>query len=246
VRAGDEQRRRLERNLHDGVQQRLAAISIELGTVSDFLAEDSPLRSRTDRVARDVEDTLDEVREVSHGLYPPVLSDWGIVVALERTRVPSDLPLELRATGVGRYPAEVESAIYYCCIEAIQNATKHGGPGVQISIALHEDAEKLSFEVRDDGPGFDVCAATGGIGLQNMRDRLGALDGRLSIITGSAGGTTVSGSMALRTSENSTDARPARPAPDQTGDRSLAGAHPNSAASAAPARGGASSSARSD
>jgi signal transduction histidine kinase len=213
VRAGDEQRRRLERNLHDGVQQRLAAISIELGTVGELLAEDSPLRSRVDQAGRDVEDTLDEVREVSHGLYPPVLSDWGIVAALERTRVPGDVPLELRATGVGRYPAQLESAVYYCCVEAIQNATKHGGPGVRISIALREQADELSFQVSDNGPGFDASTATGGMGLQNMRDRVGALDGRLSIITATGGGTIVSGAIPLRASETSTGPRPGREPP---------------------------------
>jgi signal transduction histidine kinase len=207
VRAGDEQRRRLERDLHDGVQQRLAAIRIDLGTVSDVLAEDSPLRSRLDRVGQDVEEALDEVREVSHGLYPPVLSDWGVAAALERIRLPGDATLELRATGIGRYPAELESAVYYCCLEAIQNATKHGGPGVRISIALREDANGLSFEVRDDGPGFDASTASGGMGLQNMRDRLGALDGRLSITTAGSGGTTVSGSVPVRMNENPTDPR---------------------------------------
>jgi signal transduction histidine kinase len=207
VRAGDEQRRRLERNLHDGVQQRLAAIRIELGTVGDVLAEDSPLRGRLDRVGRHVEEALDEVREVSHGLYPPVLSDWGIVAALERTRAPGDVPLELRATGIGRYPAELESAVYYCCLEAIQNATKHGGPGVRISIALREDADGLSFEVSDDGPGFDASLASGGMGLKNMRDRLGALDGRLSINGAGSNGTVVSGAIPLRTGENPTGLR---------------------------------------
>jgi signal transduction histidine kinase len=207
VLAGDEQRRRLERNLHDGVQQRLAEIRIELGTVSDGLAEDSPLRSRLDRVGGHVEDALDEVREVSHGLYPPVLSDWGIVAALERTRAPGGVALDLRATGIGRYPAELESAVYYCCLEAIQNATKHGGPGVRISIELREDADGLSFEVRDDGPGFDATTASDGMGLQNMRDRLGALDGRLSITPAGSDGTIVSGVIPLQTSESSTGSR---------------------------------------
>jgi signal transduction histidine kinase len=189
------------------VQQRLAEIRIELGTVSDVLAEDSPLRSRLDRVGGHVEDALDEVREVSHGLYPPVLSDWGIVAALERTRVPADVALELRATGIGRYPAELESAVYYCCLEAIQNATKHGGPGVRISIELREDADGLSFEVRDDGPGFEASAASGGMGLQNMRDRVGALDGRLTITRAGNHGTIVSGAIPLWTSENSPGSR---------------------------------------
>jgi signal transduction histidine kinase len=207
VRAGDEQRRRLERNLHDGVQQRLAAIRIELGTVGDLLAEDSALRGRVDRIGLSVADALDEVREVAHGLYPPVLSDWGIVAALERIRLPGDATLEIRATGIARHPAELEAAVYYCCLEAVANATKHGGPSVRISIALREHPDALNFQVTDNGPGFDASAARGGMGLQHMRDRLGALDGRLSIITGNGGGTTVSGSIPLRTSENSTGPR---------------------------------------
>jgi signal transduction histidine kinase len=207
VRAGDEERRRLERNLHDGVQQRLAAIGIELGTVGDLLAHDPPLRGRLDRIGQSAEEALDELREVSHGLYPPVLSDWGIVAALERIQVHGDATPEIRATGIGRYPAELESAVYYCCLEAIQNATKHGGPAVRISVALREDADGLSFEVSDDGPGFDTSTAHGGMGLQNMRDRLGALDGRLSIITSNSGGTTVSGSIPLRAGENSSGSR---------------------------------------
>jgi signal transduction histidine kinase len=198
VRAGDEERRRLERNLHDGVQQRLATIRIELGTVGNLLADDSEPRNRLDRIGQSVEDALDEVREVSHGLYPPVLSDWGVVAALERIHVPGDATLEIRATGIGRHPAELESAVYYCCLEAIQNATKHGGPAVRISIALREDAGELHFEVADDGPGFDASTAGGGMGLQNMRDRLGALDGRLAIMTSpDHGGTRVSGSIPL-------------------------------------------------
>jgi signal transduction histidine kinase len=121
--------------------------------------------------------------------------------------VPGDVPLEIRATGIGRYPAELESAVYYCCLEAIQNATKHGGPGVRVSIALREDADGLSFEVRDDGPGFDASTASRGMGLQNMRDRLGALDGRLSISRAGGNGAIVSGVIPLRTSENSTGSR---------------------------------------
>jgi signal transduction histidine kinase len=198
VRAGDEERRKLERNLHDGVQQRLATIRIELGTVGNLLAHDSALRQRVDRMSQSIEDALDEVREVSHGLYPPVLSDWGIVAALQRIHVPGGATLEIRATGIGRHPAELESAVYYCCLEAIQNATKHGGPAVRISIALREDAGELIFEVTDDGPGFDASTAGDGMGLQNMRDRLGALDGRLAIMNSpDRGGTRVSGSIPL-------------------------------------------------
>ena len=91
--------------------------------------------------------------------------------------------------------AELESAIYYCCREAIQNASKHGGPSVRISVFLHDDACSVGFEVSDDGPGFEVSTATGGGGLQHMRDRMLLLGGRLSIVSHAGVGTVVSGAI---------------------------------------------------
>ena len=112
---------------------------------------------------------------------------------------PANATLEIRAAGIGRHPAELESAVYYCCLEAVQNATKHGGPALRISIALREDAGELIFEVTDDGPGFDASTPGGGIGLQNMRDRVGALDGRLAVRSSpDRGGTRVAGSIPLQ------------------------------------------------
>jgi signal transduction histidine kinase len=99
---------------------------------------------------------------------------------------------------VGRHAPELESAVYYCCAEAIQNATKHGGPGVHVTVTLREDPEELSFEVSDDGTGFDPAQPNGGTGLQNMRDRVGALDGRVSISKERDRGTSVSGAVPLR------------------------------------------------
>jgi signal transduction histidine kinase len=195
VRAADSERQKLERNLHDGVQQRLIGIRIELGLAATD-ADDASLRGRLDAVGESIEATLEELREISHGIYPPVLTDWGIVPALEHVRAGSATAISIRATDVGRYPPEVESAVYYCCVEAVQNAIKHGGPGVRLSIALSADLGELSFTVSDDGPGFQPSGARRGVGLQNMQDRLGALDGRLAIATG-PGGTTVTGSIPL-------------------------------------------------
>jgi signal transduction histidine kinase len=214
VRAGDSERRRVERNLHDGVQQRLIAIRIELDLAADLADETSELRTRLNALSQNVEDALDELREVSHGLYPPVLSDWGIVAALERVQPRSSAPLAVSAAGVGRHPPEVESAVYYCCLEAIQNATKHGGQAVRISVTVRERANELTFHVTDDGPGFDPSASHGGTGLQNMRDRLGALDGRLSIVTAAGEGTTVVGAVPLQTVGTERPARVAGEGPD--------------------------------
>jgi signal transduction histidine kinase len=202
VRAGDSERRKLERNLHDGVQQRLVAIRIDLSLAAELDAADSAMRSRLTAIGQSVEEALDELREVSHGLYPPALSDWGLVAALERINLRLGAPLAVRATGISRHPPDLEAAVYYCCLEAIQNAVKHGGPGARITVALRQDAHELTFHVTDDGPGFDPSAPSAGTGLQNMRDRLGALDGRLSIVTEDGQGTTVTGSIPLRVSDN--------------------------------------------
>jgi signal transduction histidine kinase len=198
IRAGDAERRKVERNLHDGVQQRLTAIRIHLGLASDVGAEDSEMRRTLEEIGDSVETALDELRDIAHGLYPPVLSDQGLVAALDRIQRRPGAPLAVHATGMGRHPPELESAIYYCCLEAIQNANKHGGPAVRITVALRQHSDELTFHVTDNGPGFDPSQPREGAGLQNMRDRLGALDGRLSILTGPGKGTTVGGSVPLR------------------------------------------------
>ena len=121
------------------------------------------------RDVADLDEAIDELREVAHGLYPPVLSRMGLLNALEHVRYHATTPIAIDASGLGRHPAELEAAVYYCCLEAIQNATKHG-PGLHVSVALREPDNQLTFEVTDDGPGFDPSDAHGGMGLQNMRD----------------------------------------------------------------------------
>ena len=128
VRAADEERRKVERNLHDGVQHQLIAIMIRLGMAAEDATVDGATRDRLTLITGDVEEALEEVRAVSHGLYPPVLLDLGLVAALQSVQRRTPVPLSLDADGVGRYSPEVESAVYYACLEAIQNATKHGGP----------------------------------------------------------------------------------------------------------------------
>jgi signal transduction histidine kinase len=197
VTAADNERRKLERDLHDGVQQQLIGVRIKLAITGESDAGASAMRSELDGVGEDLDEAIDELREVAHGLYPPVLSRMGLRNALEHISYHATTPVAIDAAGIGRHPLELESAVYYCCSEAIQNATKHGGAGVHISVALREDDGKLSFEVTDDGPGFDPSEANGGTGLQNMRDRVGALDGRVTIVTTIGHGTAVSGSVPL-------------------------------------------------
>jgi len=138
----------------------------------------------------------------------------GLLHGLEHVSYHAMTPIAIDGSGIGRHPVELESAVYYCCLEAIQNATKHGGAAVHVSVALREDDDKLSFEVTDDGPGFDPSRPHGGTGLQNMRDRVGALDGHVSIVTAIGDGTTVSGSVPLPRDHDHSDALVLRHVPD--------------------------------
>lgn len=208
VAAGDNERRRLERNLHDGVQQRLVAVRINIGVAREVANEDSVVGGRLDSIGDSVDEAIHDLREVAHGLYPPVLSQFGLIDALQHVQRHSAPPLTISAADIGRHPAELESAIYYCCLEAIQNATKHGGEGVRIAVTLRETEDVVSFEVADDGPGFDPSVTRDGAGLQHMRDRVGGLDGRLSIATSPGEGTTISGSVPLHGAEGTRGGSP--------------------------------------
>jgi signal transduction histidine kinase len=210
VTAADNERRKLERDLHDGVQQRLVGVRIKLAIAGESDADAPAIRADLDGIGEDLDETIDELREVAHGLYPPVLSRMGLLNALEHVRYHATTPVAINASGLGRHAVELESAVYYCCSEAIQNATKHGGADVHVSVTLREADDRLSFEVTDDGPGFDPLRAHSGTGLQNMRDRVGALDGHVSIVTAIGNGTTVSGSIPLPRDEDGSDAPPAR------------------------------------
>jgi signal transduction histidine kinase len=192
VRAADDERRKFERNLHDSVQQQLISINLRLEMEADEGDLSDSSRERLLEITKSVEATLAQVREIAHGLYPPLLIASGLPTALRRLYAHAASPPEIDAVGVGRYEPEIESAVYYCCSEAIQNATKHGGRDVHVSVALAEADGWLTFRVVDDGPGFAVGEVRG-LGLQNMEDRLGALGGRLTIATAPGRGTSISG-----------------------------------------------------
>jgi signal transduction histidine kinase len=193
--AGNEERRKLERDLHDGAQQRLVAVLINLGAVSRGCGDPST-RSALLSLEAELESTLTELRELAHGIYPPVLADAGLVAALDGL----DPAARLKVTAgpeVGRYPEAIESAVYFCCLEAIQNAVKHAGPAPQVVIGLREDQHGLRFKVQDSGPGFDSSTARAGAGLRNMRDRMEAVDGRLVLTSVPGEGTSVMGIVPL-------------------------------------------------
>ena len=198
VAARDTERRKIERDLHDGVQQELVAVRMQLELASESAGGDGSIRDELHEIGGSVEHAMHELRGIAHGLSPPVLIKRGVRAALKQALHRSAVPVAFSATEITRYPAEVESAVYYCCLEAIQNATKHGGPDVKVSVTLLDDGDELRFEVTDDGTGFDPADAHGGMGLQNIRDRVGAIEGRVSFISAVGAGTVVAASIPLR------------------------------------------------
>lgn len=192
--AADRERRRIERDLHDGAQQRLVALGIRLELAGDLVEADPTKAARRLReLARDVDDAVEEVRSLAHGLVPPLLVERGLVDALREVAAASPLTATVRSNDVGRYGPEVESAVYFCCREALQNAAKHAAGARYVSVTICED-EELRFEVRDDGAGLPDGPHQHGAGLTNMRDRIGAVGGRLSIESAHGEGTRVAGS----------------------------------------------------
>jgi len=195
----DRQREMLERDIHDGVQQRLVAVRIRLALATELAPGDARVRTLLGEIGDNLDEAIDELREVANGIHPQVLTDHGLVAALKQVARGAAGAVAVTSTGLTRQPAELELAIYYCCREAIQNASKHGGPSVSISICLHDEANGVGFEVSDDGPGFDVAeAAAARRGLQHMRDRMAVVGGRLSIDSQRGVGTVVSGAVPSR------------------------------------------------
>ncbi|HXW87413.1 MAG TPA: histidine kinase [Streptosporangiaceae bacterium] len=197
VASGDAERRRLERNLHDGAQQNLVALAIGLRLARDVLTDEPDAAAQMlDQLADDLKLTISELRDLAHGIYPPLLADSGLAKALEAAASRSPLAVHVTAEGIGRYHADIEAAVYFCCLEALQNAAKHA-PGCTVQIRLWEESGGLLFAVSDDGPGFDTAVARSGHGYMNMADRLGAIGGTVRWQSEPGHGATVQGSIPL-------------------------------------------------
>ena len=192
--AADAERQRMERDLHDGAQQRLVALRVRVELAGELMGED-PGRGATllRELGSELEEALDEVRALARGIYPSLLADRGIVAALRAAGRRHPVPTTIEANGVGRYPPELETAVYFCCLEALQNAAKHASTASTVSITLVDDGAALRFAVRDDGIGFAVGDIGSGQGLTNMRDRLAAVGGELTIESAPGKGTSVLG-----------------------------------------------------
>jgi signal transduction histidine kinase len=197
VAAEGRERRKLERDLHDGAQQRLVALRVKLALAGEQLGDDDTARAAVIRaLGEEVDATIDEVRSFARGVYPKLLSETGLGEALRSAGRCSALPTTVYADGLGRYPPELETTAYFFCSEALQNAAKHarGATGVEIFLAADR---QLHFEVRDDGAGFDVHTTPLGTGLSNLRERLAAVGGTMAIQSTPAKGTSVQGSIPL-------------------------------------------------
>ena len=188
VAAADAERRRIERNLHDGAQQHLVALSVKVRLVEQ-LEERDPERARSlmNQLQDDVRSAIEELRSLAHGIYPPLLSSAGLGVAMSAACRNAPLPASVEADGVGRHAPEVEAAVYFCCLEGLQNAAKHAGAGASARVRIWEEAGGLLFEVSDDGAGFAPTDHADGAGLTNMRDRLGAVGGSMRVESDSQG-----------------------------------------------------------
>ncbi|AFM17123.1 signal transduction histidine kinase [Mycolicibacterium chubuense NBB4] len=187
ITAADEERRRLERDLHDGAQQYLVALSVLIGLARN--AESAKCRSLLTEASGLVDDAIAEIRRLAHGIYPPLLVSGGLGQALPALTAHAAVPVRLDMDGVGRHPPSVEAALYYCCSEALQNAAKHGGPATAVTVTVHQEDGLVAVTISDNGCGFDASAR--GLGLTNMTDRLSAIGGELSIDTAPGRGTRI-------------------------------------------------------
>jgi signal transduction histidine kinase len=187
VAAADEERRRLERNLHDGAQQRLVTLALKLGLARN--ATDDRTREELLAAAEvDVREAIDELRALARGLHPPVLSERGLAAALSALARRAPLPVTIEHVPEERFPATLEVAVYYVVAEALTNVAKHAQAS-EAGVAVRREDQRLVVTVRDDGRGG--ANPRGGTGLEGLIDRVEALRGTFDITSGYASGTTL-------------------------------------------------------
>jgi len=194
VAAQDLERRRIERNLHDGAQQHLVALKVQIGLLETMLRKDpDKALAVVEQVKAGADEALETLRDLARGIYPPLLADKGLGEALEAQARKATVPVRVDADGIGRYPQEVEAAVYFCCLEALQNAQKYAAAS-QAVVTLRAVNGALTFQVADNGKGFDAATVARGAGLTNMADRVDALGGSLEVHS-TKGGTRVEASI---------------------------------------------------
>jgi signal transduction histidine kinase len=197
VEAQDAERRKIERNLHDGAQQQLIALAIQLGLLAESADDPDLIRQAIPDLKAQLSTALDDLRALARGIYPPLLAEQGLVMALRAQAARSPVPVALEADQVGRYPQDAESTVYFCALEALQNVAKHARASAA-TVRLSGVGDVLEFSVADDGAGFPAAATRHGSGLQGMSDRLAAHGGTLAVSSQPGQGTTITGRLPVR------------------------------------------------
>ncbi len=194
VEAADAERQRIERDLHDSVQQQLVGIRIKLELAAEEVRREPASGGRMiESIGRQMDEVLETLRSLARGIYPSVLNERGLGEALKSAGRRSPAPVSVRVDGIGRQPDDVEIAVYFCCLEAMQNVAKHAGSGAQATVRLWRDTKRLCFEVTDSGVGFEPDEVPRPHGLVNMRDRIEAVGGTLTVSSRQGHGAVVHG-----------------------------------------------------
>jgi signal transduction histidine kinase len=197
VAAQDEERRKIERNIHDGAQQQLVALAVRLNLAQSTAArEPARVGPMLEQLKAEAQEALENLRDLARGVYPPLLADQGLVAALTAQARKSPVPVRVEAGGIGRFDQEAEAAVYFCALEALQNVAKYAG-ATGATVHLYQVAGHLTFDVTDDGIGFDPTAKAHGTGMQGMADRLAALGGELRVTSAPGNGTRIEGRMPI-------------------------------------------------
>jgi signal transduction histidine kinase len=193
VTAQDEERRRLERNIHDGAQQQLVALAVKARLAEQMIDRD-PAKARdiVAQIGTETTGTLEDLRDLARGIYPPLLADKGLAAALEAQSRKAAAPVAVKADGVARLDRDVEAGVYFCVLEALNNVAKYAGAS-HVDVRLWWQDGEVAFEVSDDGVGFDPAARGYGTGLRGMADRLEALGGTLEVQSAPRAGTKILG-----------------------------------------------------
>jgi signal transduction histidine kinase len=201
VSAQDAERRRLERNIHDGAQQQLVALAVKLRLADGLVGRDEArAHAMLGQLQAEAQDALETLRDLARGIYPPLLADRGLVAALQAQARKSPVPVTVESDGVARYSQDQEAAVYFCTLEALQNVAKYAGAAA-VAVRLREEHGLLTFEVADDGVGFDPASKGYGTGLQGMADRLAALAGELRVTSSPGAGTIVAGRVPVEVAD---------------------------------------------
>jgi signal transduction histidine kinase len=197
VAAQDLERRRIERNIHDGAQQQLVALAVKLRLVESVIGGHERARELVAQLQAEARDALENLRDLARGIYPPLLADEGLPAAIEAQSRKLPIPSTVAPDGLGRYPQDVEAGVYFCVLEALQNVVKYADAS-GVEVLLRDSDGALVFVVRDDGVGFEPSTTPTGTGLQGMADRLEAIGGSLDVTSAPGRGTTVTGRVPVR------------------------------------------------